>query len=269
VGGTVGGIRFDSLGSDDVAAETVLLSSGLGGVAGYWQPQLGALTERYRVVTYDQRGTGRSRAPLPDRYSVAMMVDDVLAVLDAAGCGACHFVGHALGGLIGLDLALRAPARLASLTVINGWARLDSHTARCFAVRADLLRHVGVAAYVRAQPIFLHPAAWLSAHAAPLAEEEQRGIATFQGAETLLRRIDAISRFDIADRLASIATPTLVAATRDDILVPYTCSLALAAGLENATLDLAETGGHAGNVTNPAPFNAALLGFLAARTPRG
>jgi aminoacrylate hydrolase len=152
-------------------AETVLLSAGLGGTAGYWTPQLAALRERYRVVTYDQAGTGRNRRDLPADHSIAAMADEVLAVLDATGTPACHFVGHALGGLAGLDLALRRPDHLRSLTVVNGWAAAPAHTRRCFEARLALLKHGGAKAYVRAQPIFLYPADWLAKHAARVARK--------------------------------------------------------------------------------------------------
>jgi aminoacrylate hydrolase len=94
-------------------APTVLLSSGLGGTAGYWAPQLAALKQRYRIVTYDQAGTGRNRRDLPDDHSIAAMADEIIAVMQATKTDKAHVVGHALGGLAGLDLAIRHPTACA------------------------------------------------------------------------------------------------------------------------------------------------------------
>src|SRR5262249_24467075 len=170
---------------DKPGAPTVLLSAGLGGTAGYWAPQLAALKQRYRGVAYDQAGTGRARRDLPADHNIGAMADEVLAILDASKTDKAHFVGHALGGLVVLDLAIRHPARLRSLTVVNGWAAAHAHTKRCFELRLMLLKHEGPAAYVRAQPIFLYPADWLAKNAARAAQEEAHGLTHFQGAETL------------------------------------------------------------------------------------
>ena len=243
-------------------AETVLLSAGLGGTAGYWTPQLADLRQRYRVVTYDQAGTGRNRRELPTDHSIAQMADEVLSVLDATDTPACHFVGHALGGLAGLDLAVRRPDRLRSLTVINGWAAAHAHTRRCFDARLALLKHGGPAAYVRAQPIFLYPADWLAKHADRVAQEEAHGLAGFQGADTLQRRIAALLAFDATPHLGTLRLPTLLMAARDDVLVPSSVSEELAAAIEGATLHIAPWGAHAVNVTQPESFNFLLLDFL-------
>jgi aminoacrylate hydrolase len=245
------------------AVGTVLLSSGLGGAAAYWAPQLPALQARFRVITYDHAGTGRNACPLPDDgYSIAAMADDVLHILDQAGTEACHFVGHALGGLVGLHLAIHAPERLRSLTVVNGWAKVDAHTRRCFEARLTLLQHAGVAAYVRAQPIFLYPATWLAANEARVAAEDAHGIAGFQGEDTLRKRVGALLQFDASGSLATISVPTLVVAARDDVLVPATQSECLAAAIPGSSLHELEWGGHAINVTDPTGFNAALATFL-------
>ena len=246
-------------------APTVLLSSGLGGTAGYWAPQLAALKPRYRVVTYDQAGTGRNKRQLPRDHSIAAMADEALAVLDATATDRAHVVGHALGGLVGLELVRRHPDRVRSLTVVNGWAAAHAHTKRCFELRLMLLTHEGPAAYVKAQPIFLYPADWLAKNAERAAQEEAHGLAGFQGAETLRRRIAALLAFDATPHLAALRTPTLVSAARDDVLVPCSMSEQLASAIPGARLDVAPWGAHAINVTQPDAFNATLLGFLDAQ----
>ena len=259
-------MRYEVHGRSDAAARTVLLSSGLGGAGAFWQPQLAALSERYRVIVYDQRGTGANREPLPDGYTIGAMADDVVAILDALDVAHCAFVGHALGGIVGLELALRAKDRVDRLVLVNAWAKTDVHTKTCFAIRKNLLLHVGPEAYVQAQPIFLYPAPWLSAHAERMKREEAHGVAHFQGTDTLLKRIGALEAFDVSDRLAEIAVPTLVAAARDDVLVPWTASQRLAEGMPRARLWLTPEGGHGYTVTEPDLFNAGLLAFLTETT---
>lgn len=255
-------MTFDVHESERPGADTVLLSAGLGGAAGYWTPQIAALKARYRVIAYDQAGTGRAKRELPEDHSIEAMADEVLSILDASKTEACHFVGHALGGLVGLDIARRVPKRLKTLTVVNGWAKADDHTKRCFEARLLLLKHAGPEAYVRAQPIFLYPAIWLARNAERAKHEDAHGLAGFQGADTLRRRIGALLRFDATADLANMKLPVFVMASRDDVLVPATKSEELAAGIPGAELHMATYGGHGVNVTEPAAFNTLLLDFL-------
>jgi len=255
-------LHYEVHGPSDAPA-TVLLSSGLGGSAGFWQPQLGALIAAgHRVIAYDQRGTGRSPGALPAAYAIEDMAQDVLEILDATRTAQCHFAGHALGGLVGLQLALDAPSRVASLVLINAWSKPNPHSARCFDARLALLGAVGPRAYVEAQPIFLYPAAWCAAHTKRVADEVDHALLHFPGEANMRARIAALRAFDADARLADIAVPTLVAAAKDDVLVPWTCSQRLADGLPNATLNLMGHGGHAHSVTEADAFNSTLLAFL-------
>lgn len=244
----------------------VLLSSGLGGSAGYWSTLIPVLAAAgYKVIAYDQRGTGRSREELPENYQIADMAHDIREVLDATQTRTCHLVGHALGGLAGLQLALDVPERVNSLTLINAWAAPNPHSARCFEARLALLDNVGPRAYVEAQPIFLYPASWCVANAEQVQAEVDHAAAHFPGAATMKARIGALRRFDISERLAEIGVATLVSVAKDDVLVPWICSRILAEGLPNAQLHSVEHGAHAHNITAASAFNERLLAFLDAQ----
>jgi aminoacrylate hydrolase len=240
----------------------VILSPGLGGSASYWAPNLDALAADHRVILYDHRGTGRSDRALPADVSVDDMADDVVALMDGLGLARASLVGHAAGG------AMRYPARIDRLVVINGWSRPDPHFARCFEARLNLLHGSGVAAFVRAQPIFLYPARWISENDARLDAEEAGHIAHFQGAATIEARIAALKAFDVDARLGEIAAPTLLIVAEDDMLVPPSASERLAKGLPDATL-MPMLGGHACNVTEEVIFDKILRGWLGAAPLQG
>ena len=249
-------------GRSDPGAPTIVLSSGLGGAAHYWAPQIPALAKDFRVVAYDQTGTGRSPGALPDGYSIADMAAEVAVLLGGLGIEKTHFIGHALGGLVGLQLAVDRPTLVDRLVVVNAWAKTHLHTRRCFAARKSLLLNTGVAAYVQAQPLFLYPAAWLADRQDWLREQDAVGIAHFPPIETVLRRIAAIEAFDLTADIGSITVPTLVIATRDDVLVPCACSIVLADQLSEGRLALLDQGGHACNITDPVGFDTLVVGFL-------
>jgi aminoacrylate hydrolase len=255
-------MKFEQVGRSEPRAPVVILSAGLGGHGAFWRPQIQALGEVFRVIVYDHRGTGENASELGSGYSIENMADDVEQIVEAAGVMSYHLVGHALGGLVGLALARRAHHRCASLCLVNAWASLDVHTARCFDIRLSLLDHAGVEAYVGAQPIFLYPAVWISRNADLIVNDIAHGVRSFQGISNLRRRIAALRAFDATGDLHAITVPTLVSASRDDILVPYTKSQEMADHLPNARLMLVQEGGHAFSVTDPSSFNSGLIDFI-------
>jgi len=250
------GLWYEWHGPED--GEVLILSPGLGGSAHYWAPNLPGLSEAYRLLVYDHRGTGRSDPALSHRVTIEGMAEDVLALMKALNVHHPRFLGHALGGIIGLELEL-AHGALSKLVIVNGWARLDPYTARCFDVRLELLRKSGPEAYLRAQPIFLYPAGWISQHTDALDAEAARQLETLPPAETIERRIAAARAFDL---WLDITCDVLVLASADDMLVPAHCSQILADELASAALVTMPWGGHACNVTDPGTFNRHVLEFL-------
>ena len=118
-----GAIAFDVI--DHVApwlspAPTVLFHHGLGARSACWDGWTPALAGRHRLVRFDMRGHGASPLPAGFRWSLSALVDDLLAVADAAGAERFHLVGESTGGTVVLATAARLPERVLSVTVSNG-----------------------------------------------------------------------------------------------------------------------------------------------------
>lgn len=103
------------------AGPPVLLIQGVAVAGSGWRPQLDGLALRYRCLAYDNRGMGASQ-PAGAPISVAQLAEDALALLDAQGWDTAHVVGHSLGGLVALHLALEARARVRSLALLCTFA---------------------------------------------------------------------------------------------------------------------------------------------------
>ena len=96
----------------------VMLSNSLGTRLEMWDAQMQALTERYRVLRYDSRGHGRSDAP-DGPYTIEMLADDAIGLLDVLGIERVHFCGLSKGGMVGQVLGARHGRRLVSLALCS------------------------------------------------------------------------------------------------------------------------------------------------------
>lgn len=86
-----------------------------------WRPQIDSLSERFTCLSFDNRGMARSQ-PIGNALTVEQLADDALAILNAEGWQSAHVVGHSLGGLIALQLALMGRDRVRSLTLMCTFA---------------------------------------------------------------------------------------------------------------------------------------------------
>jgi 3-oxoadipate enol-lactonase len=108
-----------------------------------WQPVLGKLGRRFRLVLVDNRGSGRSGRPA-GAFTVADMVGDVVAVLDAAGIHRANVLGASLGGMVAQELAITHPERVDGLVLActtPGWPfayPMPAASVRLIAATADM-----------------------------------------------------------------------------------------------------------------------------------
>jgi 3-oxoadipate enol-lactonase len=239
----------------------VLLLHGLGSCAADWAGQRVALEPRYRTLCVDLPGHGGS--PLPSgALTIEAIAADVAALLEEAGEPPAHVVGLSLGACVALRLALQAPARVRTLTLVNPFARLRPQGPGDLARLLSRLWLLGtapmdaVAAHV-ARRLFPWPEqrALYDAAVARLAATPRAAYAATMA---------ALARFDARGQLAAIRRPTLVVAGDRDTTVPLAAKVALAQAVAGARLAVVPASGHATPFDQAAAFNRLVLDFLAA-----
>ena len=244
---------------------------GMRGLA--WQPQVRGIRRYHPVATFDNRGVGLSD-PSSGPYHMDDLSRDALVVLDAAAKRAgrwhqAHVVGVSMGGMIAQHVALRAPERVLSLSLIathcggRGAARPPRGGLRLF-LRAMTAR--GGSARIAALRSLLYPPEFLETNDLTAIDERlRRELGTRTSIRTLLAQLAAVARHDTAARLEVLAsTPTLILRPDRDRLVRPSHADRLHALIPNSRLIAFPDAGHGLTSQSPDDVNAVLMEHFAA-----
>lgn len=238
-------------------APVVVLSNSLGADRTMWDPQVPALAEQYRVVTYDTRGHGASPVPTGP-YSIDDLVDDLLALLDRVGAERAHVVGLSLGGMTAMRLAARAPGRVGRLAVLCTSAHIPGTT---YAERAVQARNQGTASLAPAVVSRWVTPGFAAAH--PDVVERLEAMVAGTPDEGYAACCEALTAMDLRGDLARIAASTLVVSGAQDPALPPEHQQAIADGVANSSLLSITPAAHLANVEQPLQVSGAILGHLA------
>ncbi|TAM70625.1 MAG: 4-carboxymuconolactone decarboxylase [Microbacteriaceae bacterium] len=238
-------------------AELLVLGPSLGTTSELWSAVLDVLSERYRVLRYDLPGHGFSPAATQS-FSVADLADAVVDLVDEVGGGAFHYAGVSLGGAVGLQLGLRHPSRLSSLTAICTGAKIgetEGWTARAAQVRASGTASV-VAGSARRwfAPGFLErdPDAGGAALNALLQIDD----------ESYALCCEALGAHDVTARLGEIEVRTLAVAGEADQAAPPAKLRELADGIPGARYAEIAGAAHLPMLERPAELVRLVLGHI-------
>ncbi|WP_342787232.1 3-oxoadipate enol-lactonase [Actinomadura decatromicini] len=238
-------------GPDDAPA--VVLGPSLGTSMDLWLPQLPTLTAGWRVLRYDLPGHGGS--PTPDGpFTVADLADAVARLMDEHGVDRAAYAGVSLGGAVGVELALRAPDRVASLVLCCTSPRFGEPGP--WRERAALVRRDGTEALAETAPGRWFTPGFTGAepYVAMLRAADREGYAAC---------CEALARFDATDRLGGITAPTLVIAGADDVPTPPRGHAdRLVAGIPDARLTVLDGAAHLANAERPGPVTGAIAAHL-------
>ncbi len=224
-------------------APPLLLIMGMGFSSRAWGALPARLAEQYRVITFDNRGTGRSTGT-GIGFLVRDMADDAAAVLDGAGADRAFVFGISMGGMAALELALRHPERVRALVLGATFASWLKSRKPSVPVVGDLV--VGGALSRAGAHGLLGHALVSMEHLRADFEGFSSWISSAERASprVLLQQMTAITFHGAADRLSKLTMPTLVLTGDRDRLVPAENSRRLAEAIPGARLVVLPGAGH-------------------------
>jgi 3-oxoadipate enol-lactonase len=248
-------ISYNDSGGDGPA---VVLSHGYLMDSSMFAPQVAALAPEYRVISWDERGFGGTRATGPFTYWDSAR--DVIGLLDHLGIEQAVLGGMSQGGFLSLRAALLAADRVRGLVLIDSSAGLENpEVAPAYEQMEQIWMEQGpepvqdvVATIILGPPdgpVDYQP--WFAKWAAADRDELRLAFRCL------------MDRDDITDRLGEISCPALILHGTADAAIPMERAEKVQAGLGGpATLVRIEGGSHAANLSHPDQVNVAMLEFL-------
>jgi 3-oxoadipate enol-lactonase len=260
---TANGISMHYTFDGPEGAPLVTMSNSLASNLSMWDPQIPALTSRYRVLRYDTRGHGGTDAPAGP-YSLEELTEDLRALLQALGISRTHFVGLSMGGMIGQMMALKYPQMLQSVVLCDTMSRVPTEAKPLWDERIHMAETRGMEPLVESTI-----ARWFTE---PF---RQQGAPVLDQVRTMIRTTPprgyagcchAIAALNLTDRLKEITLPTQIIVGEDDPGTPVSASRTIHEQIKGSELVILKSAAHLSNLEQAAAFNQALTAFLAKHT---
>jgi 3-oxoadipate enol-lactonase len=230
---------------------TVVLTHGLAAGESVWAAQVAALAPRYRVLTWDLRGHGRSAAN-PGPCAIADLAADLRAVLDDAGVERAVVLGHSAGGVIAMRFALDHPQRTAGLVLVGTASECNERARQFYEDLAALAEGRGM------EPVYRR----LGVSSAQ-AQQAPTDPATFA---RVARAMASLNAAPLTPRLAEIRCAAQMIVGEKDFLGAGG-SVILHRQIAGSALAIVPGRGHGIFLEDPDGFNRLVLDFLACLPP--
>jgi len=225
-----------------------------------WQAQVSEYSKRFRVLTYETRGHGRTSAP-EGPYNLQMLADDLKALLDGLGIKQTHYVGLSMGGMIGQTFALKYPGMLSSMVLADTTSRYGPEAEALWAARIKTALEQGMEPLV--EPTL---GRWLTepfraAHPDQVSRVgamiRRTPVAGYVGC------CHALPKINVTARLKEIRAPILVICGEQDMGTPVAMAEEIHRNAPGSELAIIPGAAHLSNLEQPEKFNQAVAGFLA------
>jgi len=247
--------------------EPLVLIMGLSGEQSAWASQVQFFKRRYRVITFDNRGVGKSDKP-PGPYTTKMMADDTVGLMDHLGIEKANIMGVSMGGMIAQEVAINYPERVMKLVLASTYSCQDNGPNGA----TEEMASAGKLSYERAiatlaNLTFNKPLIrFLINLQIRIGSIFAGGSAKALGRAGVMSQTEACVKHNAIERLPSIQSPTLVITGTNDRVIKSTSSDMLSQRIPSAKLVKIENGSHACCMEMKDIFNREVLNFLTEST---
>jgi 3-oxoadipate enol-lactonase len=257
---TANGIQLAYRIDGNLNGPTLILSNSLMSSAAMWDATLPALTDKYRVVRYDKRGHGQSEVT-PAPYSIALLAQDLVGLMDALSIDKAHLAGLSMGGMICQYMGANYPERVLSLGLCDTASEMPPRS--LWEDRFALARKDGIAGLVDGTI-----KRWFVAgfpERAPEAIKAVREMILATPLEGYFGCASAVRDMAQTTMLLKIKAPTLIVVGREDPACTVDQSTVLHRMIPHARFEIIDNAAHLANIEQPAEFNRILRSFLDAQ----
>jgi 3-oxoadipate enol-lactonase len=254
------GITFNYEVDGPEGAPWLMFSNSLATSLAMWDEQASAFAKSFRVLRYDQRGHGATEAPAGS-YTFDLLIDDVIALLDALSIRKAHFAGLSMGGVTAMGLALRHPDRIDRAIVCDSPCASTPATAQQWNERIAVAREKGMEALVEPTVGRWFPPEILAAK--PPYVDRVREMIRTTPVNGFIGCGAALADHDFRSKAASVTRPVLFIVGEKDGTTPPVMR-EMHGMLPGSRFALMPGAGHISNLDRPQEFNTAIRDFLAA-----
>lgn len=241
----------------------LVLIRGLGSNADHWYAQLPVLTPHFKVLTFDNRGVGRSDDSEGD-YTAKVMMEDTIALMNHVGFDKADVCGLSMGGMIAQELAITHPERVNALVLCvthsGGEKQVTASPETADLFQRMVEEGTDEAKMAAAAALFADVTLKTKQHL--IAAYGEISLKHPVPAEILRKQWGAVAKFDAWRRLPQISAPTLVLTAEDDRLIPPENAKILADRIPDSQLVILPDAGHQVLIEQAEAANKAILDFL-------
>ena len=248
---------------DGGGRETIVFAHGLLFSGRMFESQIRTLKDRYRCVTFDFRGQGRSEVTRSG-YDMDSLTQDAAGLIEALGCAPCHFVGLSMGGFVGMRLAARRPALLRSLVLLETSADPEpKENVGPYRRLNFVARWIGLKLVAERVMKILFGRKFLEDPARGALKEEWRCRLLANDRIGITRAVTGvIDRPGVHEEIGQVTLPTLIIVGDQDVATPLATAERIRALIPGSKLVVIPGAGHSSAIEEPEAVNRALVEFL-------